>query len=435
MNGASTSADGGSRANLTVFMLLIIYTLNYLDRQIINIVAEPIKIELHLQDWQLGLLTGLAFALFYTFLGIPLARLADDPRTHRPTLIAACLAIWSGMTAVCGLAGSYVQLLAARVGVAVGEAGCSPASHSLISEAVPAERRASALAIFSMGIPLGKLFGLLIGGVIAHELGWRMSFILVGGPGMLVALFAWRMLPEPRRAAHRAVSERRGPTMVESLRLLLPQRTFWLVTLGGAFMSFLSFGQTAFLGSFLMRVHHVNVGQAGIMLGLSLGISGAAGTWAGGRICDRMGARSKRAFVIVPSIAAAAGGLLFVVAMAVDNLVWALAALTAASGLISLWYGPVFATVQGVVQPSQRAMAAAVHLFVLNLIAVGLGPLMFGLLSDALNHGVPALMPKGLGPAEGLRYALMCGSLVVVIAIACFALAARTIEQDLAGDS
>ncbi len=415
-----------------VGLLTVVYTLNYLDRQIVNIVAEPIKNELMLSDSQLGLMSGLAFAVFYTVLGIPLAKYADAPKTNRPVLISICLAVWSAMTAVCGIATSFTQLLLARIGVGIGEAGCSPAAHSLISDTVPREKRASAMAIYSMGIPFGKLFGLLIGGVVAHALGWRMSFILLGLPGVLLALVTWRMLREPRKEADRAnLVAPPKQSIATSLRRLLPIPTFWMVTFGGAFMSFLSYGQTAFLGSFFIRVHHVNVGQAGIMLGLALGGAGAVGTWLGGRIADRAAQKDKRAYVLVPLIASLAGAVLFVTAVMSPSLWPALLILAAATALTSVWYGPIFATVQSLVEPEQRAMAAAVHLFFINLIGLGLGPLSFGILSDALNHGVPGLIPVGFGPAEGLRYALTAGSLTTVVAIVFFLLSSRTIRADL----
>ena len=417
--------------NFGLVLLLVIYTLNYLDRQVANIVAEPIKAELHLSDTQLGLLTGLAFVVFYTLLGIPLARLADSERTNRPVLIAICLAAWSVMTAACGLATNFTQLILARIGVGVGEAGCSPAAHSLISDTVPREQRASAMAFYSMGIPFGKLFGLLIGGVVANALGWRMSFLVVGIPGAVLALGTWKMLPEPRiaRNANPATAARNnGASTMASLGKLLPIRTFWITCMAAAFMTFLSYGQTSFLGSFLIRVHHVNVGQAGIMLGLALGGAGAVGTYYGGKVTDHYAAKDRRAYVIVPAIASLVGLVLFVLAVLAGNLWLALGTLAVATALTSVWYGPTFALFQNLVQPPQRAMAAAVSLLLMNLIGLGLGPLTFGMLSDAFSK-------SGLGPAEGLRYALVAGSFTSLIAIVLYVVAAKTIKADLAESS
>lgn len=171
-----------------LWMLLVVYVFNFLDRQIVNILAEPIRRDLDLSDTQIGLMTGLAFALFYTVLGLPIARHADRPSTNRGRLIAVALAIWSAMTALCGLAQNFLQLLLARVGVGIGEAGCTPAAHSLIADRVPAERRASAMAFYALGIPLGSLLGMMIGGYLADEIGWRKAFLFVGAPGVLLAL-------------------------------------------------------------------------------------------------------------------------------------------------------------------------------------------------------------------------------------------------------
>ncbi len=190
-------ADGPRRYALG--LLLVIYILNFLDRQVVNILAEPIKIELGLADWQLGMLTGLAFALFYTVLGLPIARLAE--RADRVKIISVAVGVWSACTVACGMAGNFIQLLLARIGVGVGEAGCTPPAHSLISDYTPAEKRASAIAFYSMGIPLGSLAGMALGGIIADAYGWRIAFFVAGAPGVLLALIAWLTLPEPRRKA------------------------------------------------------------------------------------------------------------------------------------------------------------------------------------------------------------------------------------------
>lgn len=427
----SAPATPARSVNYVVGLLFVVYLLNYLDRQIVNILAEPIKQELGLADWQLGLMTGLAFAVFYTFLGIPLARYADRPRTNRARLIAACLAVWSGMTALCGLATNFLQLLLARIGVGVGEAGCSPAAHSLISELVPKERRATAMGVYSLGIPLGKLVGMVIGGVVAQTLGWRMAFIAVGLPGLALAALTWFTLPAPVRAGAA------DPPAQGSLRAafsdLARVRTFWWISLGGAFMAFVSYGQTAFMGSFFIRVHGLSVGEAGVLLGVALGLAGALGTWFGGRAADRAGGRDPRAHVLIPAAAAAVGGVVFGAAVLLPGAMPALALLSVAGALNAVWYGPIFATVQGLVPPDQRATAAAVHLFVVNLVGLGLGPLAFGAISDLLNTGwsLGGWTAPGLGPEEGLRFALLGGTALALLALGCFWRASRTIGAEL----
>jgi predicted MFS family arabinose efflux permease len=200
---------------LVLGVLLVVYVLNFLDRQIVNILAEPIRRDLDLSDTQIGLMTGIAFAAFYTFLGIPIARFADKPTTNRVGLIAGALVIWSGMTALCGQAQSFLQLLLARIGVGVGEAGCSPAAHSLIADLAPPEKRASAMAIYALGIPVGTLLGMLIGGLLADAYGWRMAFVVVGLPGVLLAGAVILLLRDPRRAA-----AMRAATAAQPLRTL-----------------------------------------------------------------------------------------------------------------------------------------------------------------------------------------------------------------------
>lgn len=415
--------------NYVVGLLFVVYLLNYLDRQIVNILAEPIKHDLGLADWQLGVMTGLAFAVFYTVLGIPLARYADSPGAHRGRLITICLAIWSAMTALCGLAANFLQLLLARIGVGIGEAGCSPAAHSLISDLVPKERRATAMGVYSLGIPLGKLVGMVIGGVVAQTLGWRLAFIAVGLPGLLLAVLTWFTLPSPQvPATPRPVSSLSG-----MFTGLLGVRTFWWISLGGAFMSFVSYGQTAFMGSFFIRVHGLSVGEAGVLLGLTLGLAGAVGTWFGGRAADWAGRRDPRAHVLIPAAAAGVGGVVFATAVLTPAVVPALLILSVAGVMNAIWYGPIFATVQSLVAPEQRATAAAVHLFVINLIGLGFGPLAFGALSDLLNTGwrLGPLVFAGLGPGEGLRYALVAGSLSAGLALAAFWKASRTVRAEL----
>lgn len=416
--------------NYVVGLLFLVYLLNYLDRQIVNILAEPIKQELGLADWQLGLMTGLAFALFYTVLGIPLARYADRPGADRSRLITVCLAVWSAMTALCGLATGFLQLLAARIGVGVGEAGCSPAAHSLISDLVPKARRATAMGVYSLGIPLGKLVGMAVGGVVAQAVGWRMAFLAVGLPGLALAVLTWFTLPRPQVVSGVPAAQAR---FVPVLRELSTVRTFWWVSLGGAFMSFVSYGQTAFLGSFFIRVHGLTVGEAGVALGLAMGLAGAVGTWFGGRLADRAARTDQRAYVLIPAAAAGLGGVVFAAAVLAQSPSAALAILAFAGVLNAIWYGPVFATVQGLVLPEQRATAAAVHLFVINLVGLGLGPLAFGGLSDLLNSGwaLGALHMEGLGPREGLRVALLMGSGLAFLALAAFWRAGRTIRNEL----
>lgn len=421
-------------------LLLLIYVLNFLDRQVVNILAEPIKVELGLADWQLGALTGLAFALFYTVLGLPIARLAE--RADRVKIISIAVGVWSAFTVACGMAGNFVQLLLARIGVGVGEAGCTPPAHSLISDYTPAEKRTSAIAFYSMGIPLGSLAGMALGGMIADSYGWRVAFFVAGAPGILLALAAWFTLPEPRRTAA-PVETKDHPSLMDAVRELSTKPAFIWISLAAAINAMVSYGHIAFYGSFYARNHTeglaamadgVNnmlgtqmgvLGFLGLALGILIGIFGAIGTFAGGQIADRWVAKDKRAYAYLPAIAGAASFLPFLLAMMSGSVVISLAALAIVTLLGSVWYGPIFACAQSLVQPRTRATASAVILFVINLIGLGLGPLAAGIISDsfATQHGV----------AEGLRYSLITVGAIGLLALPCFWLASRTLADDIEG--
>jgi len=420
-----------------LWLLLGIYTLNFLDRQVVNILAEPIKQDLGLKDWQLGALTGLAFAVFYTFLGIPIARLAE--RGNRPLIIAVALAVWSAFTVVCGLAQNFVHLLLARIGVGVGEAGCSPPSHSLITDYTPKEKRASALAFYSMGIPLGSLVGMALGGLVADAHGWRVAFFVAGAPGLLLAVVAALTLKEPRKllaAAAQAKAAEDSPTFKDAMKELGTKRSFWLIAFAGSLIAFVGYGHLAFYGSFFFRNHGPQLaelaaaagglgpaGFVGTALGLIIGVFGAAGTFLGGQIADRAAQKDIRAYVSVPAVAAVVGIPFFIGAMMTGDAALALGLLAIPTLLNSLWYGPVFAAVQSLVQPRTRATAAAVLLFVVNLVGLGLGPLCVGLLSDSLA--------VSMGEAEGVRWALILSGVVGVVAALLFWLARRTIREEI----
>lgn len=421
-------------------LLLLIYVLNFLDRQVVNILAEPIKVELGLADWQLGALTGLAFAVFYTVLGLPIARLAE--RADRVKIISVAVGVWSAFTVACGMAGNFVQLLLARIGVGVGEAGCTPPAHSLISDYTPAEKRTSAIAFYSMGIPLGSLAGMALGGMIADSYGWRVAFFVAGAPGILLALAAWFTLPEPRRNAAPVEAKDHLSLMDATEELLLKPAFLW-ISLAAAINAMVSYGHIAFYGSFYARNHTeglaamaqgVNdmlgtqmgvLGFLGLALGILIGIFGAIGTFAGGQIADRWVAKDKRAYAYLPAIAGAASFLPFLLAMMSGSVVISLMALAIVTLLGSVWYGPIFACAQSLVKPRTRATASAVILFVINLIGLGLGPLAAGIISDsfATQHGV----------AEGLRYSLITVGAIGLLALPCFWLASRTLADDIEG--
>jgi len=421
-----------------MIILLLVYTVNFLDRQIVVILAEPIKNDLGISDTQIGLLTGLAFGLVYCGLGLPLARLAD--RANRVWIIGASLAVWSGFTLLCGRASNFTTLVAARVGVGVGEAGCVPTAHALIADYTPKEKRASALAFFAMGTPLGSLLGLAMGGVIADAYGWRAAFFVAGVPGLILAAVVFFTLKEPRNAMTAAAAQTARDAQMSfgaTLKYLAGKQTFWFIAFGASVKSFIGYGHAPFTAAFFLRVHGEevagladrvglqSVGFLGIVLGLLLGISATLSSYAGGAIADRFGARDLRAYGSVPAVASLISIPFLIVAMLVDSAVLAMALLIPVYLVSALWYGPVYASAQSLVPPQMRATSASIMLFIINMVGLGLGALVVGALSDFFNKGL------GLGSAEGVRWALIVSACFGLVAALLFWLARRRIREEM----
>jgi MFS family permease len=420
-----------------LWVLLIIYTLNFLDRQVVNILAEPIKRDLGLADWQLGMMTGLAFAIFYTVLGIPIARMAETK--NRPFIIGASVAAWSAFTVLCGFTQNFWQLILARIGVGVGEAGCTPPAHSLITDYVPREKRAGAIAFYSIGTPLGTLAGMAMGGLVADAYGWRVAFMVAGAPGVLFALIAAFTLVEPRRQLAADIAARAASKISfgAALAVLATKKTFWLVALAASIKAFVGYGHAPFTASFFFRVHGPEVaelaarfglksaGFLGLALGLIGGTAGVIGAWFGGILADRLGAKDLRAYVIVPAIASLVTIPFYILAVSVGSPMAAIGILTVPVLLGTLWYGPVYATAQSIVDPHMRATASAVLLLIINLIGLGLGPVAVGALSDLLAG------PGGLGEAQGVRWALILSTLLGLVAFGLFWTARKTIREEM----
>jgi predicted MFS family arabinose efflux permease len=428
----------GSRHRYILLLLLGAYTLSYLDRQVINILAESIKRDLKISNFQLGMLTGLAFATFYTFLGMPIAREAD--RRSRPLIIAGAMALWSGFTVLSGLARSFPVMALARLGVGFGEAGCNPCAHSLIADITPPEKRGSALAFYSLGVPFGVILGLVLGGVLADALGWRAAFMVAGAPGLVLAAVVAATIREPRVriAAHAAANPLDEQSFKGTLRVLRTKRTFWLMAGGAGLLAFVGYGHGAFSVPFFIRVHGPQVavlakrfgmgplGFLGIAGALTTGIGALLGALTGGWLADWAATRDKRAFMSVPAIAALASMPFIYFIYTVKDPVVALALGLFPAYLQTIWYGPVYATGQGVVAPRNRATAAAIMLFTLNMIGLGLGPMCVGALDDLLAGPI-----FHLGQAEGVRWALLLSGLVIFAAAALFWWARDTVREDI----
>jgi MFS family permease len=405
-------------------VLTSVYVFNFIDRQILVILQESIKVDLDLSDKQLGLLSGISFAIFYVTLGIPIARYAD--KANRRNVVALSLATWSFMTALSGAAQNFTQLLLARIGVAVGEAGGSPPAHSMISDTFPPEKRATALSIYSMGINFGVLIGFVIGGWVNDWFGWRWVFVVIGIPGILWALVVRFTLKEPERGASenvKVVSER--PPLLVVLGLLWSRRSFRHLSVAAGLHAFVGYGVGQWIASFFIRTYDLtSTGEIATWLGLISGTAGAAGTFFGGYICDKLGLADRRWYMWIPAIATVAA-IPFSLAVYMLNAYYtALIIYMVPVFLGAMYLGPTIAMTHGVVSLRMRALASSILFFVLNLIGLGLGPFFTGMISDAL---VPRY------GAESLRYALIIVVLVYVWSTFHYMMAARTIREDLDG--
>ena len=409
-------------AGYGLFMLTLVYAFNFVDRQILVILQEPIKNDMGLSDAQLGLLSGFSFAVVYVIAGLPIAYWAD--RSNRRNIIAGALTIWSGMTAVSGLAQNYGQLLLARIGVGIGEAGGSPPAHSMISDYYPPQKRGTALAIYSTGVHVGIVLGFIIGGVISQAYGWRMAFMAVGIPGVLFALVFFLTVKEPRRGrweSHAAAAYK--PTMRETYQLLSSFRSFWYLAAATGLTSFAGYGNGNFAPSFLIRNHGFSVGEVGVVLAIFGGGGGLLGTFLGGFLADRLGVGDKRWYLWLPAIAGCIAVPLGFPYLLLDNITVVIASLFLVSITLNTYLGPCLAISHSLVPPAMRALTSAILFLVLNMIGLGLGPLTVGVLSDFY---------AGYFGDDNLRYAMLTVSLLSAPAIVLFFLAARHLPGDLA---
>lgn len=407
------------------YVLLIltgVYTFNFIDRQILVILQESIKSELGLTDTQLGLMTGLTFALFYVTLGIPIARFAD--RSNRRNIVALSLAIWSAMTAISGLAANYTQLLLARIGVGVGEAGGSPPSHSMISDYFPPERRATALSIYSVGIYIGILFGYSLGGWLDQNYGWRIALMVLGIPGLLYAIIVLFTVKEPPKGHSdpESVYKNQEASFGEVIRLLLSKKTFIFLALGCGIHTFANYGVGNFFAPFLARVHGMEVASIGAALGVTGGVGGMIGTFLGGFLADRFGTKDIRWYLWVAVIAEILNFIPAYFAFFSNDTQFVLFSYFFTALLTAIYLGPCIAVTHNLVNAKMRALSSAILFLVLNLIGLGLGPLGIGAISDYLapTYG-----------AESLRYAFSFTFLTGAIALLFFWLAARSYPKDL----
>ncbi len=403
-------------------MLVVAYAFNFIDRQILVIIQESIKRDMQLADWQLGLLSGFSFAVVYITAGIPIAYWAD--RGNRRNIIALAVAVWSGMTALSGLAQNYGQLLLARIGVGIGEAGGSPPAHAMISDLFAPERRATALAIYSAGLHGGIFLGYLLGGLIEARLGWRAAFMLVGVPGVVFALLFFLTVREPERGrfdSSAAMAPQVG--LRDTLRLLARFRSFSWIAAGCGLTSFAGYGNGNFTPSYLIRSHGIEGEALGALMAFGGGGAGLVGTLLGGWLSDRFGRHDRRWYLWVPAIAGVLSIPFAIPFLLADDLRWVVPTLVLVTISINTYLGPSLAVSHSLVPPAMRALTSAILLFVLNLIGLGAGPLVAGILSDVLTARYGD---------DGLRYAMLVVAGISALAIPCFLLGARRLPADLA---
>lgn len=423
-SGAEVLREGEitpARANAALVALLLTYMLSYVDRTALGVLQEPIKREFGLSDGELGLLGGPAFAVLYALASLPIARLAE--RYNRAAIIATSLAAWSLMTALCGLAQSYVHLLLARVGVSVGEAGGNPASHSLIADLFPPARRARALSVYTFGVPVGAFLGAAVAGWLAHLWGWRTAFAILGLAGIALLPMLLLIPRVPRGRFDEGVAEATPPSTATVVRVLLTNAVFRHLAAGATLVVLVGYSVAGFLPVFLIRVHGADLGEVGWIAGLINGAAAGVGTLFGGFAADRYGRRDPRVYAWMPAMMVLLAGPCFIAGFALDALWPATVLLMAGTAGIYTYIAPTFAQVHAMVGARMRATASSVLFLIINLFGLGLGPVLVGVVSDraaALRFG-----------SSAEHYGAACRSPAAAIEAACHAASAHGITVAL----
>jgi len=404
-----------------LIVLMLVYTISYVDRQILSILMEPIKNELGISDTSLGFLSGVAFALFYATLGVPIAILAD--RKNRRNIIALSVAVFSGMTLLCGLAMNFWQLALARIGVGVGEAGSSPPSHSIISDIYPPSERGAAFGIMGLGTNIGTLTGFLIGGWVAHLVGWREAFLIVSVPGLILALIVRYTLREPPRGLMEAKKDSVASYPVrEVIRFVTRQKAFVHIAAGTALFAFIGYGASVWKPSFFMRSFGLSTAEVGTYLALLVGTAGVFGTYMGGWLGDKLGKRDVRWNLWIVSIFWTINVPILLCHYLSPNVWIALALYVVPAAAGAFFLAPALAMTQALVRPRMRAVASAVLFLVINLVGLGIGPQMVGILSD-IYHPIFGI--------ESLRYSMMTFATFGLWGAAHYYMASRHLIADL----
>jgi len=422
-----------------MFLLVVVYTFSFVDRSIISILAIPIQQELGVTDFQMGLMRGLSFAILYSTLGVPVAWIAD--RYNRVWIVGIALAAWSAMTAICGLAGNAIQLFFARMGVGVGEAGGIAPSYSIISDYFPPHKRATMLAIFSFGIPIGSAVGIFYGGVMAALYGWRMAFFVIGILGILLVPLFLLTVREPKRGRFDSQKSSIKPAKFrEVLQTLLGKKSFWLLSFGAASSSIVGYGVFSWLPTFLVRSYGEQLSDflsflpasmvpagappvlfAAYFFGTIMLVGGIIGIFMGGYLSDKLGVKNKSAYATVPSIAFFLTIPFYITGMLTTSLTLLFFILLFPIAFSLAWLGPVVSAIQHIVPTSMRATATAVFLLINNLLGLAIGDPLLGKISDVLKE------PYG---DDSLRYTILFGSVLYLVAAILFFLAVKPLKKD-----
>jgi predicted MFS family arabinose efflux permease len=419
MMGQAADTPTTASRRIALLVLIVVSVFNYLDRTVISILQVPIKRDLSLSDAQLGALTGLTFALFYSTLGVPIARLAD--RYSRRIVIAGSLLLWSAMTAVSGFAGSFAMLVFFRIGVALGEAGSIPASHSMIADYYPPERRATALGIWGLALPIGVMLGYLSGGWLAQAIDWRAALWIIGGIGVVLAPIVLMMLREPVRGRYDAGPAPDAMPWRDGLALMARRPSLLLLFAGGALNNVVLSVALNWNAPFYTRLHGMALGDVATALSLMTGLGGAIGIFLGGWLTDRISADKPHLRPVLTGIALIAVTPAALVQLLSPSTTVSLIACAVTVMLLFFYYAPIIAMTQTLVPASMRAFTSSILLLSVNLIGLGLGPWLTGVLSDVIGMG-----------DQSLRYAMAAMSFIGIFAGSCFLLAARYYKKDLA---
>lgn len=403
-------------------ILAIVYMFNFIDRQILAILLPAIRDEFQVGDTVLGFLSGTAFALFYVTLGIPIAQLAD--RWNRRNLIAAAVAVWSGMTALSGFAQNIVHLALARVGVGIGEAGCSPPAHSMIADMYPPQHRSTAMGFYTLGISAGIMLAYLAGGWVAQNIGWREAFLIVGLPGLVLAAVVRFTIQEPARGASESrIDSGASPRLADVFHFLVARRSFVHMGVGAGLSAFVGYATINFMPSYIVRSFGMDLAELGFWLGIIIGIAGGFGFFVGGYIADTVGRERRQTSFRFLTLAMFVAAVFSVLVFLAPSAFYCLLLLVIPAAISNFYLAPVLAQAQGLVSLRMRSVASALVLLIINVIGLALGPLLTGMLSDALE---PAL---GI---ESMRYSLLIVSAIVLPwAGVHYFLAGQAIDADL----